>query len=77
MFFNDLQFRHWQKVQKKRRIERELIHQYSYPNSEADEDLDYQNLPEVETVVNSQFVAYTDQSSKMLFDDNLPEVCLK
>ena len=77
MFFNDLQFRHWQKVQKKRRLERELIHQYSYPNSEADEDLDYQNLPEVETVVNSQFVAYTDQSSKMLFDDNLPEVCLK
>ena len=72
-----MQFRHWQKVQKKKRLERELIHQYSYPNSEADEDLDYQNLPEVETVVNNQFVAYTDQSHKALLDDNLPEVCRK
>ena len=72
----NLQCRHWQKVQRKRRLERELLHQYSYPNSEADEDVDYQSLPEVESVVNNQFVAFTDHSDKTLLEE-IPEVCIK
>ena len=66
------QVRHLQRVRRKRRLERELLHQYSYPNSEAD-DMEEQNIGEIESVVNAQFVAYSDPADKNIYDDS-PEV---
>jgi len=61
--------RHVQKVRRKRRLERELCHQYSYPNSEAD-DMEEHNIGEIESVVNAQFVSFTDRSDKNLYEDS-------
>ena len=61
-----------QKVKRKRRLERELLHQYSYPNSEAD-DMEEQNIGDIESIVNAQFVAFSDRSDKNLYEDS-PEV---
>ena len=58
-----------QKVRRKRRLERELCHQYSYPNSEAD-DMEEHNIGEIESVVNAQFVSFTDRSDKNLYEDS-------
>ncbi|KAL9959419.1 hypothetical protein ACROYT_G032742 [Oculina patagonica] len=66
--------RHVQKVRRKRRLERELLHQYSYPNSEAD-DTEEQNIGDLESIVNTQFVAFSDRSDKNLYEDS-PEVTL-
>ncbi|KAL9959415.1 hypothetical protein ACROYT_G032738 [Oculina patagonica] len=66
--------RHVQKVRRKRRLERELLHQYSYPNSEAD-DTEEQNIGDLESIVNTQFVAFSDRSDKNLYE-NSPEVTL-
>lgn len=63
-----------QKMRRKRRLERELLHQYSYPNSEAD-DLEEQNIGDLESIVNTQFVAFSDRSDKSLYEDS-PEVNL-
>ena len=62
------QVRHVQKVRRKRRLERELFHQYSYPNSEAD-DMEEQNIGEIESVINAQFVSFSDRSDKSLYED--------
>ena len=59
-------------MRRKRRLERELLHQYSYPNSEAD-DLEEQNIGDLESIVNTQFVAFSDRSDKSLYEDS-PEV---
>ena len=61
--------RHVQKVRRKRRLERELLHQYSYPNSEADDVEDEQNISEIDSIVNTQFVAYSDRNAKAVYDD--------
>ncbi|KAJ7377587.1 hypothetical protein OS493_028146 [Desmophyllum pertusum] len=66
--------RYVQKVKRKRRLERELLHQYSYPNSEAD-DIEEQNIGDIESIVNAQFVAFSDRSDKNLYEDS-PEVNL-
>lgn len=59
-----------QKVRKKRRLERELFHQYSYPNSEAD-DMEERNIGDVESVINAQFVCInSDRSDKNLYEDS-------
>ncbi|CAH3195878.1 unnamed protein product [Porites evermanni] len=59
-----------QKVRRKRRLERELFHQYSYPNSEAD-DLEERNIGDVESVINAQFVCInSDRSDKNLYEDS-------
>jgi len=63
-----------QKMRRKRRLERELLHQYSYPNSEAD-DMEEQNIGDLESIVNTQFVAFSDRSDKSLYEDS-PEVNL-
>ena len=56
-----------QKVRRKRRLERELFHQYSYPNSEAD-DMEERNIGDVESVINAQFVCInSDRSDKNLY----------
>lgn len=62
--------RHVQKVRRKRRLERELFHQYSYPNSEAD-DMEEQNIGDIESVINAQFVSFSsDRSDKNLYEDS-------
>ena len=66
------QVRHVQKVRRKRRLERELLHQYSYPNSEAD-DMEEHNIGDIESVINAQFVSFSDRSDKNLYEDS-PEV---
>ncbi|CAH3151135.1 unnamed protein product [Porites lobata] len=59
-----------QKVRRKRRLERELFHQYSYPNSEAD-DMEERNIGDVESVINAQFVCInSDRSDKNLYEDS-------
>ena len=58
-----------QKLRRKRRLERELVHQYSYPNSEAD-DSEEQNIGDLESIVNAQFVAYSDRTDKNLYEDS-------
>lgn len=67
--------RHVQKVRRKRRLERELVHQYSYPNSEAD-DAEEQNIGDFESIINTQFVAFSDRSDKNLYEDPQAEVNL-
>ena len=62
-----------QKVRRKRRLERELVHQYSYPNSEAD-DSEEQNIGDVESVINTHFVAFNDRTDKNLYEDPQTEV---
>lgn len=59
--------RHIQKVRRKRRLERELFHQYSYANSETD-DFDEQNI---ESVVNTEFVPFGGRLDKNLYEDTL------
>ena len=56
-------------MRRKRRLERELFHQYSYPNSEAD-DMEEQNIGEIESVINAQFVSFNDRSDKNLYEDS-------
>lgn len=59
-----------QKVRRKWRLERELFHQYSYPNSEAD-DMEERNIGDVESVINAQFVCInSDRSDKNLYEDS-------
>ena len=66
----NLQARHVQKVRRKRWLERELFHQYSYPNSEAD-DMEEQNIGDIESVINAQFVSFSsDRSDKNLYEDS-------
>ena len=65
--------RHVQKVRRKRRLERELVHQYSYPNSEAD-DSEEQNIGDFESVINTHFVAFNDRTDKNLYEDPQTEV---
>lgn len=67
--------RHVQKVRRKRRLERELVHQYSYPNSEAD-DSEEQNIGDFESVINTHFVAFNDRTDKNLYEDPQTEVNL-
>ena len=62
-----------QKVRRKRRLERELVHQYSYPNSEAD-DSEEQNIGDFESVINTHFVAFNDRTDKNLHEDPQTEV---
>ena len=62
-----------QKVRRKRRLERELVHQYSYPNSEAD-DSEEQNIGDFESVINTHFVAFNDRTDKNLYEDPQTEV---
>ena len=62
-----------QKVRRKRRLERELVHQYSYPNSEAD-DSEEQNIGDFESVINTHFVAFNDRTDKNLYEDPKTEV---
>lgn len=69
---HNFQVRQVQKMRRKRRLERELLHQYSYPNSETD-DLEEQNIGDLESIVNTQFVAFSDRSDKSLYEDS-PEV---
>lgn len=55
-------------------MERELIHQYSYPNSEAGDIDDDDRLFEVESIINAQFhTAINDQEEKN-FVAEIPEV---
>ena len=57
-------------MRRKRRLERELFHQYSYPNSEAD-DMEERNIGDVESVINTQFVCInSDRSDKNLYEDS-------
>lgn len=65
----EFQVRQVQKMRRKRRLERELLHQYSYPNSEAD-DTEEQNIGDLESIVNTQFVAFSDRSDKSLYEDS-------
>lgn len=67
--------RHVQKVRRKKRLERELVHQYSYPNSEAD-DTEEQNIGDFESIINTQFVAFSDRSDKNLYEDPQAEMSL-
>lgn len=48
-----------------------MIHQYSYPNSEADDD--QERLFEVESIINTQFCPGNDQEEKN-FDAGIPQV---
>ena len=59
-------------MRRKRRLERELLHHYSDPDSEAD-DMEEQNIGDLESIVNTQFVAFSDRSDKSLYEDS-PEV---
>ena len=54
-------------MRRKRRLERELFHQYSYANSETD-DFDEQNI---ESVVNTEFVPFSGRLDKNLYEDTL------
>ncbi|XP_031561943.1 uncharacterized protein LOC116297787 [Actinia tenebrosa] len=65
--------RHIQKVKKKRRLERELLHQYSYPNSEAGDLDEEERFLEVESVINTQFNISSDQEEKNVVDE-IPQV---
>jgi len=70
-----LQVRRIQRVKRKRRLERELTHQYSYPNSEAGDFDDEQRFLEVESIINTQFYAANDPEEKN-FVAEIPQVCL-
>lgn len=60
------QLRHIQRVRRKRRLERELFHQYSY--SDVD-DLEQQMTGDFESVIDTQFVAFNDRAGKNLHED--------
>lgn len=60
------QLRHIQRVRRKRRLERELFHQYSY--SDVD-DLEQQMTGDFESVIDTQFVAFNDRADKNLHED--------
>ncbi|KAK3727402.1 hypothetical protein QZH41_020071 [Actinostola sp. cb2023] len=62
-----------QRVKRKRRLERELTHQYSYPNSEAGDFDDEQRFLEVESIINTQFYAANDPEEKN-FVAEIPQV---
>lgn len=67
--FNPLDFyqlRHIQRVRRKRRLERELFHQYSY--SDVD-DLEQQITSDFESAINPQFVPFNDRADKNLHED--------
>lgn len=62
--------RHIQRVRRKRRLERELFHQYSY--SDVD-DLEQQMTGDFESVIDTQFVAFNDRADKNLHEDTSVE----
>lgn len=57
-------------MRRKRRFERELLYQYLYLNSEID-DLEEQNIGDLESIVNIQFVVFSDRFDKSFYEDFL------
>lgn len=55
-------------------MERELIHQYSYPNSEAGDIDDGDRLFEVESIINAQFHGAMNDQEEKNFAAEIPEV---
>lgn len=57
-------------MRRKRRLERELFHQYSY--SDVD-DLEQQITSDFESAINPQFVPFNDRADKNLHEDTSVE----